>query len=228
MFDDPKFQSTKSTKLAGPSDGAPNVEDIFAKAHATAGQAAANAGQAVGGQSAPVMPMGKAPLPAPVADKKGIFVVFSIIVIVAVLCGVAWFVYDMVTTGQSITGGTVTKEAAPAASTEGKTEEAKEDIVPAVTEQIEAEEPQNVDTDNDGLLDSEETVYGTNPNKIDSDDDGLGDKEEVKIYQTDPLNADTDGDGYSDGTEVVNGYNPNGTGKLLDFEQAKKALQGVE
>jgi hypothetical protein len=42
------------------------------------------------------------------------------------------------------------------------------------------------------------------------------------------LNADTDGDGYSDGTEVVNGYNPNGTGKLLDFEQAKKALQGVE
>lgn len=44
-----------------------------------------------------------------------------------------------------------------------------------------------VDSDNDGLTDMNETLYGTNPN-----------------------NPDTDGDGYSDGDEVKNGYNPNG------------------
>lgn len=41
------------------------------------------------------------------------------------------------------------------------------------------------DTDQDGLSNDEEKLYGTNPNK-----------------------ADTDGDGYSDGTEVKSGYDP--------------------
>ncbi|MBI4256458.1 hypothetical protein HY626_00175 [Candidatus Uhrbacteria bacterium] len=50
---------------------------------------------------------------------------------------------------------------------------------------------QDVDTDQDGLTDSEEDVYGT-----------------------DPENADTDGDTYLDGDEVDAGYDPNGTGKL--------------
>ncbi|PIR66480.1 MAG: hypothetical protein COU51_03715 [Parcubacteria group bacterium CG10_big_fil_rev_8_21_14_0_10_36_14] len=49
----------------------------------------------------------------------------------------------------------------------------------------------NLDTDNDGLTDLEETDLGTDPN-----------------------NPDTDNDGYSDGDEVKNGYNPNGPGKL--------------
>jgi hypothetical protein len=49
----------------------------------------------------------------------------------------------------------------------------------------------NKDSDNDGLTDSEETVYGTDPQK-----------------------ADTDGDGYLDGQEVDSGYNPNGEGAL--------------
>jgi hypothetical protein len=42
---------------------------------------------------------------------------------------------------------------------------------------------------------------------IDSDNDGLTDAEE-KVYGTDPFNRDTDGDGYSDGVEVKSGYNP--------------------
>ncbi len=42
---------------------------------------------------------------------------------------------------------------------------------------------------------------------LDSDQDGLSDSEE-KTYGTDPKNADTDGDGYSDGVEVKGGYNP--------------------
>ncbi len=71
-----------------------------------------------------------------------------------------------------------------------------------------------VDTDQDGLTDSEENISGTNINIVDTDGDGLSDYEEIKIYGTNPLLADTDGDGYSDGDEVKNGYNPAGDGKL--------------
>ncbi len=42
---------------------------------------------------------------------------------------------------------------------------------------------------------------------LDSDQDGLTNVEE-KLYGTNPYNADTDGDGYSDGTEIKSGYNP--------------------
>ena len=49
---------------------------------------------------------------------------------------------------------------------------------------------------------------------LDSDNDGLTDAEE-KIYGTDPHNPDTDGDGYLDGAEVKAGYNPLGAGKLV-------------
>jgi len=41
----------------------------------------------------------------------------------------------------------------------------------------------------------------------DSDNDGLPDWQE-KIYGTDPHNPDTDGDGYLDGEEVASGYDP--------------------
>lgn len=41
----------------------------------------------------------------------------------------------------------------------------------------------------------------------DSDQDGLSNEEE-KLYGTDSNNPDTDGDGYSDGVEVKSGYNP--------------------
>ncbi len=42
---------------------------------------------------------------------------------------------------------------------------------------------------------------------LDSDQDGLTNAEE-KLYGTDINNPDTDGDGYSDGTEVMSGYDP--------------------
>ena len=42
---------------------------------------------------------------------------------------------------------------------------------------------------------------------IDSDNDGLSNSEEA-LYGTDPHNPDTDGDGYSDGVEVKSGYDP--------------------
>ncbi len=54
---------------------------------------------------------------------------------------------------------------------------------------------------------AENTSAGTKSIFLDSDQDGLSDEEE-KIYGTDPHNPDTDGDGYSDGAEVRSGYDP--------------------
>lgn len=64
------------------------------------------------------------------------------------------------------------------------------------------------DTDDDGLDDLSEETFGTDPNNPDSDNDGLSDGEEVFIYGTDPNNADSDGDGVSDGEEVAAGLDP--------------------
>jgi len=56
--------------------------------------------------------------------------------------------------------------------------------------------------------------YTSNQNiNLDSDNDGLADLEETNLG-TDPNNPDTDNDGYSDGEEVKNGYNPNGSENL--------------
>jgi hypothetical protein len=59
-----------------------------------------------------------------------------------------------------------------------------------------------VDTDGDGLFDSDEVnVFGTDPNNPDTDADGLSDSEDLDAG-TDPLNPDTDGDTLIDGDEV--------------------------
>jgi hypothetical protein len=43
---------------------------------------------------------------------------------------------------------------------------------------------------------------------VDTDGDGLSDTEETQVYGTDPARADTDGDGYADGLEIRSGYDP--------------------
>jgi hypothetical protein len=74
------------------------------------------------------------------------------------------------------------------------------------------------DSDNDRLSDEKELEFGTDPNNPDSDGDGLLDGDEVvsnfngrpgtlqtdfpNPWITDPLNPDTDGDGLSDGFEA--------------------------
>ena len=64
--------------------------------------------------------------------------------------------------------------------------------------------PLKADTDGDGLNDGDEVMkYKTDPNKADSDGDGLNDGDEVMKYKTDPLKVDTDGDGLGDGDEVL-------------------------
>jgi len=65
------------------------------------------------------------------------------------------------------------------------------------------------DTDGDGLNDKQESEIGTDPSHFDTDTDGLFDRYEF-IYNTDPNDPDTDGDGLSDYIEVK--------GWIIEFE----------
>ncbi len=59
------------------------------------------------------------------------------------------------------------------------------------------------DGDSDGLTNKEEKVLGTDPDNPDTDGDGLSDGEEIHTYKTNPLNGDSDNDGLKDGAEVI-------------------------
>lgn len=66
-----------------------------------------------------------------------------------------------------------------------------------------------IDSDGDGLSDDIEEAICTDPNDADTDDDGILDGAEeinfngiIEIGETDPCNSDTDGDGIQDGTEL--------------------------
>ena len=64
-------------------------------------------------------------------------------------------------------------------------------------------DPLNKDSDNDGLSDHDEVkIYFSNPNSIDTDGDAINDFDEVSKYRTDPLNSDTDRDKLSDYEEI--------------------------
>jgi len=72
------------------------------------------------------------------------------------------------------------------------------------------------DADKDGSLNLEECQRGTDPNEQDTDMDGLSDSVEdgggtfvsATMTGTDPLDADTDDDGLNDGDELVAGADP--------------------
>lgn len=64
-------------------------------------------------------------------------------------------------------------------------------------------DPENPDTDGDGLTDGDEVLkYKSNPLNVDTDTDGLKDGDEVYKSMTNPIIPDTDGDGLNDGVEV--------------------------
>ncbi len=90
-------------------------------------------------------------------------------------------------------------------------------------------DPNNRDTDNDGLEDGAEVLtHFTNPLAQDTDGDGLLDGAEVHIHFSSPVLVDTDGDSFGDKYEVDNGTLPNddlsfptqpaGFTKLEDFQ----------
>ena len=122
-----------------------------------------------------------------------------------------------------------------------------------------------VDTDGDGLTDTREDVIGTDPNDPDTDDDGINDGDEV-ANNTDPLNScdpdstrpecdpdedglsnaeedtlgtdpndpDTDNDGIGDGEEFMNGSNPldpcdpNSTGEQCNIDTDGDGLDDTD
>ncbi len=65
-----------------------------------------------------------------------------------------------------------------------------------------------LDSDLDGVYDFAEARYGTNPQNRDSDGDGVSDGEELFRYRSNPLSLDSDLDGVNDGDEVARGANP--------------------
>ncbi|HUK47891.1 MAG TPA: hypothetical protein VLW06_09870, partial [Terriglobales bacterium] len=79
------------------------------------------------------------------------------------------------------------------------------------------------DPDHDGLTNLQEFQLGTDPNNPDTDGDGLTDGQEVLVYHTNPLLFSTDGTGIPDGIEVQ-------TGTLGGTLAAKlsKSLQSLE
>ncbi|MGI6497125.1 MAG: hypothetical protein ACOX5G_13825 [Kiritimatiellia bacterium] len=70
-----------------------------------------------------------------------------------------------------------------------------------------ASNPNDWDTDGDGLSDGAEAALGTDPYHRDSDRDGLDDHDEIPAG-TNPLKADTDNDGMPDGWEAAHGFDP--------------------
>ncbi len=64
------------------------------------------------------------------------------------------------------------------------------------------------DYDSDGLTNIDEQELGTRPDNDDTDKDGLSDYEEYTTYNTNPLKPDTDNDGLLDGEEIKLGLNP--------------------
>ncbi|OGU57319.1 MAG: hypothetical protein A2X64_06310 [Ignavibacteria bacterium GWF2_33_9] len=76
-------------------------------------------------------------------------------------------------------------------------------------ERILGTDPQNPDTDGDGLTDGREVEkIKSNPLNPDTDDDGLNDYEEVMQYLTNPLSNDSDQDGLRDGEEISRKLEP--------------------
>ncbi len=78
-------------------------------------------------------------------------------------------------------------------------------------------DPGPIDTDGDGLLDSQEILFGSNPNDPDSDDDGANDLAEFNAG-TNPNAVDSDNDGMRDGFEIQYGLNPLFDDAALDLD----------
>lgn len=164
---------------------------------------------------------------------RGIITFLVIVVILGVLGGGGWWIYNsfIKTGGQDQV--LVPEVQAPLVDIE--TPPAEEPVVvpaepaveePVVTDTNSTDVAQDVaddqilfgepiDKDGDGLDDTKEAELATDPNNWDTDGDLLGDGDEVLVWKTDPLKPDTDGDGYKDGAEVKSGYNPNGSGKIF-------------
>jgi hypothetical protein len=83
---------------------------------------------------------------------------------------------------------------------------------------------EEVDSDGDGLTDELETALGTDPLLLDSDADGVSDSDEHDFYGTDALDPDTDHDELDDAEELLT----HGTNPLLDDTDGDDVSDGEE
>lgn len=151
-------------------------------------------------------------------SKKGFKIALIVLIIVIVLGGGAFGVYWFLTQGTAAPVTPSQPATTPAANVNSTPINTNANLINTpLNSNTATPSPVAVDTDQDGLTDTEEATKGTNPKLADSDVDGLNDYLEVMTYGTDPNNPDTDGDTFNDGTEVNKGYNPNGPGRLIDI-----------
>ncbi|MDA8622308.1 hypothetical protein N9L48_06650, partial [Psychrosphaera sp.] len=83
-------------------------------------------------------------------------------------------------------------------------EDSDGDQLTNLDEFLQGTNPNEQDTDSDGLSDYDEiTLYTTSPILQDTDSDGLTDAEEINVHATNPTAEDTDGDNFTDGEELL-------------------------
>ncbi|MDD8044796.1 MAG: hypothetical protein PHC78_13625, partial [Verrucomicrobiota bacterium] len=91
---------------------------------------------------------------------------------------------------------------------QGRIDELRVYAPPLPLDQIPTLYDHHRDPDADQLTNLEEFHLGTDPNQADTDQDGIPDNDEVHLYETDPRLVDTDADGIQDGAEIEIGLNP--------------------
>ena len=106
---------------------------------------------------------------------------------------------------------------------QGRIDELRVYAPPLPLEQIPSLYDHHRDPDADQLTNLEEFNLGTDPNQADTDQDGIPDNDEVHLYETDPRLVDTDGDGIQDGVEIEIGLNP-----LVSNRGADSDADGLE
>ncbi len=85
------------------------------------------------------------------------------------------------------------------------------------------------DMDRDGLNNLTEYNKGTDPNNSDSDQDGLADGDEANVFDTDPGKKSTvDDPGYNDGQYIKGGYNPKVKDTLFSTDEISAIRQKMQ
>lgn len=163
--------------------------------------------------------------------KKKILIYAALAVGLAVLGGVGYFIYNKYTASQLASlpdlSSTVHHAAAPNASSTPSDFGAWQikyfgnNCDPSSCDAA-------ADPDQDGLNNKEEFTLGTDPNNADSDQDGLADGDEVHVFGSDPLKSHSGTDPkYNDADFAKGGYNVK-TDKAFTPDELAQIKQNIK